>query len=98
MYHACFTFIVKNEANSFTFNSVLFIMQRNSTCVILCIMLIATMGCQRKYWFRIKIDVPHSNKYSVKINIVNYSDSLLSKKFEDPAQSGCKRVKKERVL
>jgi hypothetical protein len=56
-------------------------MQLTQVKVIVCVLMFTVLGCSKRYWFRTKIDLPRSNKYSVKINIVNLSPDQLSKEF-----------------
>lgn len=58
-------------------------MELRNCKIILCILMLLIGGCTKRYWFRTKIDVPRSNKYSVKINIENQSPELLNKTFCD---------------
>lgn len=52
-------------------------------------------GCTKRYWYRTKIDVPHSNKYSVKIYIVNRSPNELNENFVNAMhKSAAKSLKK----
>lgn len=39
-------------------------------------------GCTKRYWYRTKIDLAKSKRYSVKIEVVNESNELLDKEFE----------------
>jgi hypothetical protein len=55
------------------------VMRKSSLIICLGIMLVS--GCTKRYWFRSKIDVPHSKRYSVKINIVNRSPECLTGEF-----------------
>jgi hypothetical protein len=50
-------------------------------CACLCVLLFS--DCNKRYWYRTKIDVPRSNKYSVEIHIENQSPEILSKEFTD---------------
>jgi hypothetical protein len=71
-------------------------MTKNLQPLLLFFVLLSVMGCEQKYWFRIKIDVPHSNKYSVKVNVINQSNHLLSKDFEEiMRKSVVKELKKK---
>src|SRR6478736_6545501 len=63
--------------------------------IAVCIVLIVS-GCTKRYWFRLKIDVANSKRYSVKINVVNQTTSLLSNDFvEVMRKAAAKELKKK---
>jgi hypothetical protein len=63
--------------------------------IVVSILLIVS-GCTKKYWFRLKIDVANSKRYSVKMNIVNQTPSLLSNDFvEVMRKAATKELKKK---
>ncbi len=53
-------------------------------------------GCTKRYWYRTKIDVPQSNKYSVKINIVNESPEFLNVEFNNAMHKAAAKALKKR--
>lgn len=42
-----------------------------------------TISCQKRYWFRTKIDLAGSKKYSVKVTVENRSPEFISQEFVD---------------
>lgn len=52
-------------------------------------------GCQRRYWFRIKLPGEYKRKYATQIDIVNYSPEVLSKNFEEVMLAACKKQLKK---
>ena len=62
---------------------------------ILCILLLFS-SCSKRYWFRLKIDVANSKRYSVKIKVLNQSANLLSDDFaEIMRKAAAKELKKK---
>jgi hypothetical protein len=58
-------------------------------------LLMLLSGCTKRYWYRVKIDVPRSNKYSVQINIVNENKELISHAYEEAMhQAAAKALRK----
>lgn len=63
--------------------------------VVVCMLLLVS-GCTKRYWFRLKIDVANSKRYSVKVNVVNQTSSLLSTDFvEVMRKAAVKELKKK---
>lgn len=61
----------------------------------ICLLVLVFTGCTKRYWYRTKIDAPHSNKYSVKINIENRSPDRLNEDFVNAMhRSAAKALKK----
>lgn len=70
-------------------------MKLRDSKIIFCILMLLIGGCTKRYWYRTKIDVPRSNKYSVKINIVNDSPELLTKQFCDEMHKAATKALKK---
>ncbi len=49
--------------------------------LFLSLVMILLSGCTKRYWYRTKIDTKHSQKYSVKITIINEIPKHLSDEF-----------------
>ena len=67
---------------------------RNSLGIFLCLLLLN--GCNKRYWFRSKIDDGKSKKYSVKIIINNESPTILSDKFVAVMRHACVKGLKQK--
>jgi hypothetical protein len=53
-------------------------------------------GCSKRYWFRNKIDLADSKKYSVKITVINQAPTFLSDQFvEVMRKSSAKELKRK---
>jgi hypothetical protein len=58
-------------------------MKLRDNFLLTCLLILLFSGCTKRYWYRNKIDVPHSKKYSVEIKIVNRSPEFLNNEFID---------------
>jgi hypothetical protein len=66
-----------------------------TSSILFCILILFS-GCTKRYWYRTKIDLPNTKKYSVKINVVNESNNLLNKDFMDVMRKAAvKELKKK---
>jgi hypothetical protein len=70
-------------------------MQKIGTLLfIVGLMLLAS--CNQRYWFRTKIDLANSKKYSVKISVVNCSPEMLPENFNAAMRHVSKKYLKRR--
>lgn len=66
------------------------------TSIFLICVLFLFSGCTKRYWYRSKIDLAQSKRYSVKIEVVNSSSELLDKEFEQVMRDAAtKELKKK---
>lgn len=56
---------------------------------------LAFAGCGQRYWYRLKLDGSSVKRYTVKVNVVNHTPTLISDEFEEILKKGAfKELKK----
>jgi hypothetical protein len=61
-----------------------------------CVCILLFASCGKRYWYRTKIDLANSKKYSVKIKVVNASNGFFDKDFADVMhKAAAKELKKK---
>jgi hypothetical protein len=62
--------------------------------LIICIVLFT--GCSQRYWYRNKISLPYTQKFTVKVRVLNQSNNLLNAEFEEVMRKAAvKELKKK---